>query len=101
MKTLIAIIIGLIIGAGGTYFYLQGPMKELAGTADSLRTELTQAKEQAQSATDEMTKLQGQVEEQTSLAESRAKEVEDLKANVTKLEADLKAAMEATPPANQ
>jgi peptidoglycan hydrolase CwlO-like protein len=101
MKTLIAIIIGLIIGAGGTYFYLQGSMQELSGAADSLRTELSQAKEQAQSATDEMTKLQAQVEEQTSLAENRAKEVEDLQAGITKLEADLKAAMEAAPPANQ
>jgi peptidoglycan hydrolase CwlO-like protein len=101
MKTLIAIIVGLIIGAGGTYFYLQGPMKELASATDSLKSELSQAKEQAQSATDEMTKLQGQLEEQTSLAESRSAEVEELKTGVAKLEADLKAAMEAAPPANQ
>ena len=58
MKTIISALVALVVGAGGMYFYLQGPMKELQATAVTLETQLTEAKSAAESSAAEVTKLQ-------------------------------------------
>jgi Tfp pilus assembly protein PilN len=92
MKTVISALVALVVGAGGMYFYLQGPMKELQAGAATLQTQIAEAKSAAEASAAEVTKLQEAgkaLEEKASLADS-------LQAKVTELEAALAAASAKT-----
>jgi uncharacterized protein HemX len=92
MKTVISALVALVVGAGGMYFYLQGPMKELQSSAATLQAQLAEAKTASEASAAEVTKLQEAgkaLEEKASLADS-------LQAKVTELEAALAAANAST-----
>ena len=114
MKTVISALVALVIGAGGMYFYQQGPMTQLKTAAATLETQLAEAKSAAEASAGEVTKLQeagksvaaelaeakSKVEasaaELTKAMEQKAQEVTALQAKVTELEAALTAAKSGT-----
>ena len=89
MKTIIAALVGLVIGAGATYFYQQGPMTELMSRATALEAQVTESKAMADEASAEVTGLQGKVAELTTMADEKTKMVGDLQAKIAELEAAL------------
>jgi peptidoglycan hydrolase CwlO-like protein len=95
MKTIISGLVGLVIGAGATYFYQQGPMTELMSRATALETQVTESKAMADAATAEVTGLQGKVTELTAMADEKTKMAEDLQAKIAEVEAELAAAKAA------
>ena len=92
MKTVISALVALVVGAGGMYVYLQGPMKELQTAATSLETQLAEAKTAAESSAAEIVKLQ----EAGKALEEKANMAEALQAKVTELEAAVAAANAAS-----
>jgi Tfp pilus assembly protein PilN len=88
MKTVISALVALVVGAGGMYFYLQGPMKELQAGAATLQTQIAEAKSAAEASAAEVTKLQ----EAGKALEEKAGLADSLQAKVTELEAALAAA---------
>jgi len=120
MKTVISALVALVIGAGGMYFYQQGPMTQLKAAAATLETQLAEAKSAAEASAGEVAKLQeagksaaaeladakskleASAAELTNAMEQKAKEIEQkaqevtaLQAKVTELEAALTAAKSA------
>jgi uncharacterized protein HemX len=110
MKTVITALVALVIGAGGMYFYQQGPMKQLQSAAAALETQVTEAKAAAEASVGEVTKLQdagkaleaeiadtkakaeGVAAEMSKALEEKTKELTALQAKVGELEAALAAA---------
>ena len=110
MKTVITALIALIVGAGGMYFYQQGPMNQLQTTAAALETQLSEVKTSAEAAAGEIAKHQeagkaleaelaamkakadGAAAEVSNAIEQKAQEVTALQVKVTELEAALAAA---------
>jgi len=99
MKSIIYAVIGIVIGAGATYFYQQGPMTELSTRATALESQLTESKTMATTAADaaaaEISGLQDKVTAMTSEVADKAKMAEDLQAKISELEAELATAKAA------
>jgi chromosome segregation ATPase len=103
MKTVVSAVVGLVIGALATYFYMQGPLKTLQGSVAGLETQLTEAKAAAETAAGEVTKLQeagkaleSQLGEAKTQAEAALGQVTTLQGKVTELEAALAAAKQTS-----
>lgn len=110
MKTVITALVALVIGAGGMYFYQQGPMKQLQSAAATLETQITEARTAAEAAAGEVNKLQeagkaleaeladaktkaeGAAAEMSKALEEKTQELTALQAKVGELEAALAAA---------
>jgi peptidoglycan hydrolase CwlO-like protein len=95
MKTIISGLVGLVIGAGATYFYQQGPMTELMSRATALEAQVTESKTMADEASAEVTGLQGKIAELTALADEKTKMAADLQAKIAEIEAELATAKAA------
>lgn len=114
MKTVIGALVGLVIGAGGTYLFEQGKVKNLQTNLSALETQLSEAKSTAESSASEFAKLQdagkalqaelsdakskadAAVADLTKSLEAKTQEVSTLQAKVTELEAAVAAAKSGT-----
>ena len=104
MKTVIGALVGLVIGAGGTYLFEQGKVTNLQTNLSALETQLSEAKSTAESSASEFAKLQdagkskadAAVADLTKSLEAKTQEVSSLQAKVTELEAAVAAAKSGT-----
>ncbi len=80
MKTWIFALVALIVGAAGSYAYMQPRIGGLADQVQTLQAQLAAADEKAQGATSEMETIKAGLEEKTKLIEEQQARIIELEA---------------------